>query len=307
MKKNMIFLFTLLSFYSIADESDDLAKYQFEYDSIMSKSYLSPRDQMQANVLIEKIRDIKKHNPKIDENSSILDSLSNTKDYTVVTLDNDDFNAKNKFGLFDNLDNFNKLDNIVNSVNTNPLTRDQEDSCGAILCLSSSTKPSECISYLKRYFSIKIFKKGVLNWGKTVNARRDFLGLCPMENEKSKDNNLNSLVTDILPNQRGNCTAEELNSITDRKNNYIRTSNKLPEYCVMLAKHSYTDFTLPNYNCNNKYYTIDEWKLGYYLVETNAKKYREWINDGNKGHITKELKYYKHINVEKKCWFDNKK
>lgn len=46
----------------------------------------------------------------------------------------------------------------------------------AILCLSSSLQPGECAPSLSHYFDIKIFRKGRLDWGDTVNARRAFLG-----------------------------------------------------------------------------------------------------------------------------------
>lgn len=308
--KNVILLSILLSFNSIANERDDLDKYQFEYDSIMSQEHISSKDQMLANELIEKINEIKKNNPDLvnssNENDSIIDNISKTKDFDIVSS-NDNVENRDNLGIIDNLKNF-SLDNLKIK-DDNPLTSDQTDACGAILCLSSSTKPSECTSYLKRYFSIKVFKHGSLSWSKTVNARKKFLEICPMEDEKKKDRDLDTLVKDILPNQRGNCTADELNAMTDRSGNKIRTINKLPTYCEMLAKHSYTDFNMPQYNCDSRYYTYQEWRQGYYLEKTDSKTYREWIKSGNKGQIKREfneLKYYKHLNVVKRCWFDKK-
>src|SRR3546814_2869811 len=49
--------------------------------------------------------------------------------------------------------------------------------CEAILCLSSSLQPGECAPSLSHYFDIKIFHKGRLDWGETVDARRAFLGM----------------------------------------------------------------------------------------------------------------------------------
>jgi hypothetical protein len=320
--KNIILLSILLTFNSVANEREDLDKYQFEYDSIVSQEYMSSKDQMLANELIEKINDIKKNNPDIGNNenstSSIIDDISKTKDFNITSPsseeDRDNLgindNFKNNLGINDNLESFSllKLNNKING--DNPLTRDQEDACGAILCLSSSTKPSECASYLTRYFAIKIFKHGSFNWSKTVKARRHFLEICPID-EKEKDRNLDTLVNDILPNQRGNCTADELNAMTDKSHGKIRTINKLPTYCEKLAKHSYTDFKVPSYSCDSRYYTYLDWKRGYYLEETDSKTYKEWIKNGNPGHIDRNVyagvkKYYKHLKVVKKCWFDNK-
>lgn len=315
MKKylNFIMLMSiLLSFNSIADEQEDLNKYQFEYDSIMSKDHLSSKDQMRVNELQEKIDYLKKSNPDLTKNKSsesdeIIDSISQTKDFDVINSSMAEDENRNNLGINDNLKNFSSDDLKVKD--DNPLTRDQEDSCGAILCLASSKKPSECTSYLKRYFSIKVYKHGSLNWNKTVNARKNFLKICPMDDEKGKDQNLDTLVNDILPSQRGNCTADELNAMTDKSRGLIRTIAKLPQYCEMLAKHSYTDIQLPSYSCDARYYTNEDWNRGYYLEKTDRKTYKEWINSGNKGHTERSkdndrITYYKHLKVEKKCWFD---
>jgi len=305
--KKILLSIILLSFNSIADIRDDLDRYQFEYDSIISKQNISPRDQMLANDLIEKINEIKKNNPDItkntNKNSSVIDDISKTKDFVVKP---DESENKRNLGISDNLKNW-VMDNIKN--NDNSLTRDQEDACGAILCLASSNKVSECASYLKRYFSIKIFKHGSLKWGQTVNARRNFLNICPIDN-RDRDKEMDNLITDVLPNQRGNCTADELNAMVDVRIRQIRTINKIPEYCEILAKHSYTDINLPEYKCDSKFYNLNDWNRGYYLEETDFKSYKEWINNGNAGHIDRSNQlrpiYYKHINIIKKCWFNKK-
>lgn len=306
--KKILLSMMLLSSSSFAEIIDDLNRYQFEYDSIVSQQNISSKEQMLANDLIEKINEIKKNNPDIIESNnkshSVIDEISKTKDFSLVV---DESENRRDLGISDNLKSW-VLENNTKK-NDISLTSDQQDACGAILCLASSSKVSECTSYLKRYFSIKIFKHGVLNWSKTIDARRSFLNICPIDN-RSNDVQLDNLIKDVLPNQRGNCTADELNAMTDRRNRQIRTTNKLPEYCSILAKHLYTDIYLPEYKCDSKYYNLEDWNRGYYLEKTDRKTYREWINNGNKGHIDSNkdsrTTYYKHLNVIKKCWFDKK-
>ncbi|MGI7165553.1 TrbM/KikA/MpfK family conjugal transfer protein, partial [Campylobacter coli] len=94
------------------------------------------------------------------------------------------------------------------------LTGDTKLACEAILCLSSGTRPSECSSSLARYFSIK-FKKP---W-KTINARRAFLNLCPIQNDANiEDLVLNNLVDDVLPvSDPRQCTPNYLNTQVETK------------------------------------------------------------------------------------------
>lgn len=61
-------------------------------------------------------------------------------------------------------------------VQAEELTGDAKLACEAILCLSTSTRPTECNESLRRYFSIKHKKAH-----KTARARRDFLKQCPRD------------------------------------------------------------------------------------------------------------------------------
>ena len=54
------------------------------------------------------------------------------------------------------------------------LTGDTRLACEAILCLSSSSRPSECAASLKKYYSLRAKK-----WHQTVTKRKNFLKLCP--------------------------------------------------------------------------------------------------------------------------------
>ena len=84
------------------------------------------------------------------------------------------------------------------------LTGDPKLACEAILCLSSPTRPQECNASLQRYFSISY-----RHWSDTVNARRDFLKLCPASS--GADQNMPVLVNDIA-NGAGRCDASYLNA-----------------------------------------------------------------------------------------------
>jgi hypothetical protein len=72
------------------------------------------------------------------------------------------------------------------------LTGDKRLACEAIMCLASSTRPSECDEALKRYFGIH-FKK----WSDTVKGRANFLNQCPKGDADEKTRSL----TDALSKQ----------------------------------------------------------------------------------------------------------
>ncbi len=86
------------------------------------------------------------------------------------------------------------------------LTGDTKLACEAILCLSSGTRPGECNPSLQRYFSIHHKKPH-----KTIQARENFLNLCPTSGEKGiKELNR------ALANGAGRCDAQELNRVMRR-------------------------------------------------------------------------------------------
>jgi len=140
------------------------------------------------------------------------------------------------------------------------LTGDSRLACEAILCLSTSQRPNECSPALKRYFSIKKYKKRILDWKATVNARRDFLAICPTGNEPGMPERL-----DAIARGAGKCDPDYLNSVfagtayqwrhrrrypsafaTDDKDRYevhkikTVTQNKLPAYCTIYNDHEWT-------------------------------------------------------------------
>lgn len=127
------------------------------------------------------------------------------------------------------------------------LTGDTRLACEAILCLSSGTRPGECAPSLSRYFGIS--KKKLSD---TINARLNFLSLCPVANQTPQ---MQSLVSAI---SRGadRCDAASLNNSLlvwqgsgEGGTTYI--SNRMADYCAAYTGHEYTDFrtsgTLPRY------------------------------------------------------------
>ncbi|SAY51439.1 TrbM [Neisseria weaveri] len=95
------------------------------------------------------------------------------------------------------------------------LTGDTKLACEAILCLSTGDRPHECAASIKRYFNIRHKK-----FHKTLEARRNFLNLCPSSNES----NMPGLI-DVLVNGAGRCDAAELNRIN--RATYTKKSEKL--------------------------------------------------------------------------------
>lgn len=122
--------------------------------------------------------------------------------------------------------------------------------CEAILCLSSAERPSECAKSLRRYFSIKLKKPH-----RTIQARKNFLNLCPT----SKEPNMPQLVN-ALANGAGRCDAAELNRVMTQTyrvqvcpkyrisreydgckwetRSYVR--NAKPSYCSAYFDHEWT-------------------------------------------------------------------
>ncbi|MGH8816379.1 MAG: TrbM/KikA/MpfK family conjugal transfer protein [Achromobacter pestifer] len=117
------------------------------------------------------------------------------------------------------------------------LTGDTRLACEAVLCLSSGSRPSECTPSLSRYFGINMKKLS-----DTLEARRDFLSLCPAS-EDSKE--MSDLVRAISQGA-GRCDAAALNvalrSWRGNDDGSPIVSNKRPGYCNAYASHEYTAF-----------------------------------------------------------------
>lgn len=132
------------------------------------------------------------------------------------------------------------------------LSGDTKMACEAVLCLSSSTRPGECSPSLDRYFGIKKKK-----FSDTINARINFLNLCPASNEP----NMPTLISAIA-NGAGRCDSEYLNRFN--REIYYRqvctetgysfnkettcsserisvVSDEKPYYCTAYEHHEFTD------------------------------------------------------------------
>ena len=126
------------------------------------------------------------------------------------------------------------LDQANSQEKPQELGGDEGLACQAILCLSSATRPGECAKSLARYFSINLSKP----W-KTIQARINFLKMCPTSSDTPQ---MNSLV-EAIGNGAGRCDAATLNQVnrTWVGENEYEISNVMPSYCDAYFNHEYTD------------------------------------------------------------------
>ncbi|WP_392563294.1 TrbM/KikA/MpfK family conjugal transfer protein [Orbus wheelerorum] len=163
-----------------------------------------------------------------------------------------------------------------NPVVPNALTGDTALACEAILCLSSSTRPTECAKSIAKYFGLRDPK----SFAKTLNIRKSFLNLCPTSDDGEIDQILENFKDEVIL-LKTDCNAEAFNQMIDSYTQtggkdgipitYYRVAADIPEVCERLSKHSYTDIKLPTYRCSGEYYREDIWNSGY--VEKNC-----WTN-----------------------------
>lgn len=139
------------------------------------------------------------------------------------------------------------------------LSSDAEDACGAVLCLSSSTRPGGCAGYLDRYFDIKD-----KNPAKMVRKRLNFLNLCPTSHETPE---MQALVSAISQGA-GRCDAQFLNTSNKKTITYREyerqyedgnykyywvtkkkevIDSKAPNYCSIYQNHEFTDLATAKY------------------------------------------------------------
>lgn len=110
------------------------------------------------------------------------------------------------------------------------LTGDEKLACEAILCLSSSTRPSECNPSLERYFGIRKLK-----WSDTVRARANFLDLCPLD---EMDGNTKSTWLRALARGAGVCSAADLNA----RGRWVEITRRVPRSqcpCMLVKEYDY--------------------------------------------------------------------
>jgi hypothetical protein len=115
-----------------------------------------------------------------------------------------------------------------------------QQACAAILCLASPQRPAECIAPIARYFSITRRK-----FWETLQARLNFLNLCPVEGASNMDSMKQALVRGA-----GNCDASGLNISqyvpgAERNDGYVM--NDMPAYCSTYFEHPYVRVGAPRY------------------------------------------------------------
>lgn len=136
------------------------------------------------------------------------------------------------------------VDQILKEQQGQLLTGDEGSACEAIMCLSTGSPPSECAPSLQKYFSINLSKP----W-KTIEARINFLKMCPAANESPQ---MGTLV-EALGRGAGRCDAATLNQTlrtwTGTDSNQYEISNQMPSHCDAYFTHEYTDInsTKPSY------------------------------------------------------------
>ncbi|XER93377.1 TrbM/KikA/MpfK family conjugal transfer protein (plasmid) [Campylobacter fetus] len=208
------------------------------------------------------------------------------------------------------------------------LTGDRRTACEVLLCLSSGTRPSECNPPLARFFSIK-FKKP---W-KTLQARRDFLKLCPTDTGDTAEDLVMSDYKEILANSEdpNQCTPSYLNNqlqngrvsyslnnkyyekqgYRNNIDNGVRINPNMPSFCYALINHQYTDLQMPRYNCSGEFYTQTDWQNGYKLEEISKDTFNNlsqnerylYSYDCSGEHRNRTCYYYfKKIPINKTCW-----
>lgn len=227
----------------------------------------------------------------------------------------------------------------LKAVEIETLTGDTALACEALLCLSSPTRPSECANALRRYFSIHLKKP----W-KTIQARKDFLNLCPAgssSNEMIAQVNSLSQIDGYCTTQELNANIEKVQSGTNKSCNdngckeipvySYRISPTMTRNCQILSSMSYNDYKF-KYTCSNKFYTEEDWKNGYEKQEISQSEYnllneeegltgqkltpihrneylslpRDKRESHGVGYYRIDTIYYKKLPIKKDCWVENR-
>ena len=216
----------------------------------------------------------------------------------------------------------------------NELTGDRRTACEVLLCLSSGQRPSECNAPLRKFYSIKAKR----SW-QTLKKRRDFLELCPTDTGDTAENiilaDYKGMLASVNPDE---CKPEYLNNqfqninrdthIKYYRNNYLtsdsienrytRINPNMPSHCPTFINHEYTDYRMPKYGCDGKYYTVAGFNRGYELITITKEEYGklnpndrhyetrsysyECGGDSSRTCYVKEEYYYQKIKIPKTCW-----
>lgn len=168
------------------------------------------------------------------------------------------------------------------------LEGDTRLACEALICLSSGNRPSECDPALSHFYGIK--KKKLSD---TLDARHDFLSLCPSSNQTKEMASL----ADAIARGAGRCDAAALNAGLGAwrgagDDGYPIISNKRPGYCSVYASHEYTAFDddLPRYVGTPEEHgywveakDYDQELVKYEMALADRKKHEEWLAGSGSG------------------------
>ncbi len=114
------------------------------------------------------------------------------------------------------------------------LTGDKLTACQVILCLPASKRPGECMSPLRKFFSIK-----------KPHKKLRFLKLCPKSG--GNDSQFNQFLEAISNSAGGGCEAEDLNRPSfvyrgrfgEDGDQQTIISDRLPAHCAAYYNHQY--------------------------------------------------------------------
>ncbi|WP_312261170.1 TrbM/KikA/MpfK family conjugal transfer protein [Limnohabitans sp.] len=119
------------------------------------------------------------------------------------------------------------------------LDGDAKLACEALLCLAASSRPTECIPPIRRYFSISYRR-----FSDTLRGRLNFLNLCPVVSQPNMASFKNAIV-----NGAGRCDSAAINQAS-----YVSTwegesyvANSMPQYCVAYYGNGLVQASAPVY------------------------------------------------------------
>lgn len=336
---NFLFLFVIFNINSFGDNfKAQRFKSVNTKDPFSAQNFTQKEEKEQVpnspQELIEQYNKISEK--EIEEFKKSLNDKKAVEQFKKEVLSNKEIEEYKK-SLNENQEEFNSInDSYTSSVEqykkdnkNNPLFTelkgDTKLACEVILCLSSSSRPKECIPPIKRYFSIRIKHHGHFSWWRTLRARKNFLNLCPVGD---MDNNADftNLRDNIILHVKEDCTKENLNKRVEvktvkewTKNSYnsnygyndvayFRIDTKPTESCKLLSGSPYTAIR-PEYTCNKEWYKSDVWEKGYKVEYTNFIDYGKMSKEEKAKWTFEEVEdgmdyYYRHIpvKVEKDCW-----
>ena len=131
---------------------------------------------------------------------------------------------------------------LAQTLNIKEMNEETGLSCSAILCLASVARPAECVRPIVHFFSIVRWK-----FWETLQARLDFLNLCPVQGAQGMDS-----MKSVIVRGAGNCDAAALNvsqytGSGGRQGNEGVVLDSLPHYCSAYFAHDYVRLEPPQY------------------------------------------------------------